>query len=125
LLCHFFTGLIFAVTNSHKDTLEFSADPEPARRCITFLSQSRNVTQRGSDGSNPTLIVQPRDFNKTLLFEISVVEPELHHFGGDGAVTGCGYGGPGSKLNLKNRLIIKNVTNRNSFFLFLFTFTTT
>jgi hypothetical protein len=88
-----------------------------------LLSQSRNVMRRGSDGSNPFLMFNP-EIKKNTLFEISVAEPELHNFGGAGAVTGCGSGGPGSKLNLKNRLIIKNVTNSNSFLLFLFTFTT-
>jgi hypothetical protein len=86
------------------------------------MSQSRHVTRRGSDGSNPTLMFNQEI--KKLLFEISVAEPEPYHFGGAGAVTGCGSGGPGSKLNLKHRLIIKNVTNSNSFLLFLFTFTT-
>jgi hypothetical protein len=92
-------------------------------RCITLLSQSRNETRRGSDGSIPSLMFNT-EIKKTLLFANSVAEPEPHHFCGAGAVTECGSDSPGAKLNLKHRLIIKNVTNSNSFLLFFFTLTT-
>jgi hypothetical protein len=46
---------------------------------------------------------------------------EPYNFGGSGAVTRCGSG---SKLDVKHRWINKNVTNSNSFLLFLFIFTT-
>jgi hypothetical protein len=47
---------------------------------------------------------------------------EPHQFGGAGAVTPCGFGSDGFKLNVLHKRIIINVTNGNSFLLFPFIF---